>query len=105
MTYRGVGVSEMIFMGKAHSRYTHYILMYRHSVMFSVRSSTNLGWEYSFFMDSMEKYEQVKQCVMDAIKVCKDMNEMMDYLDEQFETKFKDIHIDWSKFRNHEDQG
>lgn len=97
MTHRGMEFSEMILMGKAHSRHTHCIWMHRNYGTFSVRSSTNLDWKYSFFMVTMEKYEQVKQCIVDAIPVCKDMNEMMKYLEEQFETKFKDIQIDWSK--------
>lgn len=104
MTYRGMEFSEMILMGKAHSSKTHYIWMHRNKGLFSVRSSTNLDWKHGFFMPSMEKYEQVKQCIIDAIPGCKDMDEMMTYLEEQFETTFKDIQIDGSKTRKPEDQ-
>ena len=96
MTHRGMEFSEMILMGKAHSRYTYYIWMHRNNWVFSVRSSTNLDWKYSFFMPSMEKYEQVKQCIVDAIPACKDMDAMMNHLEEKFESDFKDILINWN---------
>lgn len=60
---------------------------------FTVNICCDEEWKWKFNLVSSAHYDIVKYMIMDAVFECEDMYELVDMLDEIFETDFADIVI------------
>ena len=94
MVYVGTACTEaIVFHVHENANEQHIIFLSKEcdDPIFSVSICDYDNWEWKFSMMSPANYEMVKHMVMDAAFEADDVEDLIDILDETFETMFADI--------------
>lgn len=95
MIYCGTVKNEEIAIRLDDGRYEYVELtLSSNTPTFLVSCDFYDGWEWEFNMDDPAVYEIVKHTIMDAVFECDDMDDMLETLDEVFETDYADFLVE-----------
>ena len=96
MVYHGTEVTETILVGPSNDyEEVHFVALTKseNDPVFYVTSCCDPDWVWVFNMNNTSSYEMIKYAIMNEAFECRNIEELIEKLDEVFEEDFIDMAV------------